>query len=48
MKTPYSYTRRRRAVARVAVKAAPSFPMIVGLYFLSMGMLALILALHRV
>jgi hypothetical protein len=48
MRTPYFYPRHRRAVARVAVKAVPSFPMIVGLYFLSMGMLALILALHRV
>ncbi|TWF48057.1 hypothetical protein FHW37_109120 [Neorhizobium alkalisoli] len=42
-----SYPRRRRAVARVAVKAVPSLPMVVGLYFLSMGLLSLALALHR-
>lgn len=38
---------RRGAVARAAVKALPTLPMIGGLYFMSMGLLALALALHR-
>lgn len=42
-----SYPRRRGAVALVAVKAVPSLSMVVGLYFLSMGLLALALALYR-
>ncbi len=47
MTTPPSYPRRRGAAARVAVKAVPSVPMVVGLYFLSMGLLALARAFHR-
>lgn len=47
MTVPPSHPRRRGAVARVAVKAIPSLQMAVGLYFLSIGVLALTLALNR-
>jgi hypothetical protein len=47
MISPRSYSRRHGAVASAAVKALPNLPLIVGLYFMSMGLLALALALHR-
>lgn len=47
MKMPQSYPRRRAAIARATVKALPSPSMIVGLYFMSIGILALTVALHR-
>ena len=39
--------RHRGAVFRASLKAAPSLPLVVGLCFLSMGVLALALALDR-
>ncbi len=47
MKMSSPFPRGRRAAARAAVMAMPSLHGVFALYFLSMGLLALALAIHR-
>jgi hypothetical protein len=47
MSSYLSNRRARGAVARTAVRTMPSLHVIAGVYFLSLGVLALALALNR-